>query len=143
MKHLILAPALLIATAAFAHEGVKNPDVMARMELMKDIAGDMKVLGEMAKGVTAYDGAIVKAKAASLSDHAGATIRLFETPAYDAKSEATTTIWTSFPDFAERASAMGKAAKALEVASEAEFQAAFAKIGKTCSSCHKSYRMKN
>lgn len=143
MKYMLLAPALLVATAAFAHQGVKDPQVMARMQLMTKVADDMKALGEMVKGVTAYDAAAVQTRAASLNSHAGETIRLFEPEATDPKSEALPEIWTSFADFTARAQDMGVAAKSLKAASEGEFQAAFGELAKTCSSCHKSFRAKN
>lgn len=143
MKQFIFAPVLFLATAAFAHEGVKNPKVLERMMLMSTMAEDMKVIGDMTKGATAYNAVTVRQTAAKFKSHMGETIRLFVTPEQDPKSEALPTIWTSFPDFAERAQRMANAAAVLEASSEADYAEKFVDLGKTCSSCHKSFRLKN
>mgnify|MGYP001829162567 CR=1 FL=1 len=52
---------VLAASAALAHQGVKNPAVMERMEGMTDQAAAMKTLGQMATGKTAFDAAAAAA----------------------------------------------------------------------------------
>lgn len=142
MKYLLLAPLFVLATASFAHQGVKDPQVMARMALMTSIADEMKVVGEMAKGAMAYDAVLAKATAASLRAHASDIPVKYEAPATDPKSEALPTIWTSYSEFAAQAQNMVDASAALEAASQNEFQMAFTTLAKTCSSCHKSFRAK-
>ena len=46
---------VLAGTAALAHTGVKDPDVMARMNGMKAMAEHTKTFGFMARGTTAFD----------------------------------------------------------------------------------------
>lgn len=144
MRHatkLSLAAAIALGTAALAHEGVKNPTVMARMEHMKAIAGHTKVLGDMAKGARAFDADAAQAAAAALAEEATKTPKFFEAAEDDPKSEAVPTIWTSFPDFTTRSSALVTAAgDATSIASPEELITAFQAIGATCSSCHKAYR---
>ncbi|PTX57817.1 cytochrome c556 [Litoreibacter ponti] len=143
MKRLILIPALVLASAAFAHQGVKDSQVLARMELMKEVAADMKVLGQMAKGQTAFDASKARTSAANLSAHATETIRLFEANATDPKSEALPAIWENFPEFTAQAQDMGAAADALKLGSDAEFRESFTALAQTCGSCHKTFRQKN
>lgn len=62
MKKTASALALIAAgTAALAHGGVTNKDVMARMMVMSSISDQMKVIGSMAKGETAFDADAVNA----------------------------------------------------------------------------------
>lgn len=134
---------LVCATTALAHSGVKNPEVMARMNLMSQIADDMKILGGIAKGAAEFDAQVVKQRAASLAQHAGRIEDLFKSQATDPKSEATETIWTDWKDFSAVANQMESAAVTLgKAADPAEFQQAFKAVGQTCSACHKSFRIK-
>ncbi len=145
MKKFII-PALFLAVftapAALSHSGVKDAAVMARMQLMSLVANDMKVLGEMAKGSTPFDAEIVQARAASLEEHALETVRLFEAPATDPKSEAKPEIWDDWEGFSKSADEMREAAEQLGlITTEAEFGAAFRAVGQTCSACHEAYRI--
>ena len=45
----------LVASAVFAHSGVKNEDVMKRMKQMSEMASNMKVLGAMMKQQQPFD----------------------------------------------------------------------------------------
>ncbi|NND21494.1 MAG: hypothetical protein HKO14_05350, partial [Silicimonas sp.] len=49
-----VAVLLLVASAALAHQGVKNPAVKARMDVMSAIGDNTKLLGRMAKGEVAF-----------------------------------------------------------------------------------------
>ena len=134
--------AIIAAPAALSHSGVKDPAVLARMHLMSLVANDMKVLGEMAKGATTFDAETVQMRAASLEEHAFETLRLFEAPATDPKSEAKPEIWQDWEGFSKRAAEMRAAAAQLgRVTVEADFDAAFRAVGQTCSACHETYRI--
>jgi cytochrome c556 len=54
-----LTPALIatfiMATAVLAHTGVKDPKVKARMDGMKLLGAQTKILDQMAKGVMPFD----------------------------------------------------------------------------------------
>lgn len=130
-----------VATVAVAHEGVKNPSVMARMHGMKTIGAETKVLGNMAKGAVSFDAARAQAAAASIAQEAARIEALFEAQEDDPKAEALPAVWENFPDFAAKAQELIAAAEAAKsVASVEELQSAMRTIGATCSGCHKVYR---
>ena len=52
----------LVASAVFAHSGVKNEDVMKRMKQMSEMASNMKVLGAMMKQQQPFDLPLAKAR---------------------------------------------------------------------------------
>lgn len=146
MKNRITQIAALVvvtASAAFAHSGVKDPQVLARMHVMGLVADDMEDLGGILKGQAPYDDQFVRDRSTRILEHARQIEALFEPEATDPKTEAKDTIWTDWPGFLEKARDMELAAQGLtEVQSEAEFRQAFAALGKTCSACHADYRIK-
>ncbi len=134
--------AILAAPAALSHSGVKDPQVMARMQLMSLVAADMKILGGMAKGSIGFDLERVQARAASLEQHAVETLRLFEPRANDPKSEAKPEVWEDWEGFSTKANEMQQAAKQLGViTAEDDFDVAFRAVGQTCTACHQTYRI--
>lgn len=141
---MICASAVWAATALLAHEGVKDPDVMKRMNAMQDVAQNMKALAAIVKDPSRFDAAAIRLHSVPLADHARSIAPLFEYQATDPKSEARDAIWANWPGFLEEATAMEKAAEALSgVTSQDAFEAAFTALGDTCTSCHKTYRIKN
>ena len=132
----------VIALGAFAHSGVKNPVVMTRMNAMSDVAAAMKVMGDMAKGQTAFDAAAVDQALGVIVAKAADVPTLFEAEAQDPKSEALPAIWQNFPDFSAKAADMGDAAAAVrgKAQSAADLGAALQALGATCKACHKPYR---
>ena len=140
---ILCALSLCLATALFAHTGVKDPDVLKRMHTMKLVADDMKALNGIAKDPV-FDTARVAPLAASLLDHARNIEPSFKLKASDPKSEARETIWTDWDGFLKSAAAMESAVEALtKVETADEFQAAFTALGGTCTACHEVYRIKN
>ncbi|KAJ57006.1 hypothetical protein ACMU_00510 [Actibacterium mucosum KCTC 23349] len=132
----------LTASAALAHSGVKNPAVQARMNAMMDIAGATKVLGDMAKGVRAFDVTAAQAAAAQIAEQATQMPTLFAVPENDPKSEAAAAIWQDFPDFSDKAKALQDAAQAaMQIDTPTALQASMAQIGGTCTACHQAYRI--
>ena len=141
-RHLICLTAALISTAAMAHQGVKNPAVMARMEGMSAIAKHLKVIGEMAQGKTAFDATAAKAAAAGIAQHAEASVDLFRAEETDPKSEAKPEIWENFSDFEAQSYELAAIARALSVSisDPDDLKPALASLGQTCKSCHSDYR---
>jgi cytochrome c556 len=135
-----LCAVLAFATAAFAHSGVKDPQVMARMVLMTDVADDIKALVALTK--SDFDPQIAALHGSRLAAHADQIAPLFEQPATDPKSEARPEIWQDWAGFLADAEDMRIAAEAV-AASEKEdaFTQAFARLGQSCTACHKDYRI--
>jgi len=133
---------VLLASAAFAHQGVKNPAVAARMHGMSEIGRHMKVLGDMAKGVSAFDAAAAQKAAAGVALHASEAPAMFHGQESDPKSEALPAIWDNFADFTAKAEQLEIAAKAAAqgLADPADLGPAMQAMGGACAACHKVYR---
>ena len=143
-RTVVFATALLAASAVWAHNGVKNPAVMARMDGMSAIADSMKVLGGMAKGAVAFDAAAANEAAGVIAVEAARIPVLFQVEETDPKSEAKPEIWTNFNDFSDRADALEKVASDLSGSIETaeDLQGAMKALGQNCQSCHGTYRIK-
>lgn len=141
-RHIAFGAILIAATSALAHQGVQNPAVMARMQAMSVIAENMKTLGTMARGATAFDAEAARAAAAAIADQAAAIPGLFEANESDPESEARPEIWTSFEDFRARASELENIAAGLSgsIAAPEDLGPAVGSLGASCRSCHSTYR---
>jgi cytochrome c556 len=137
---LILTSSLMIASMALAHNGVKNPAVMARMQGMEQIGAASKVLGNMARGRVAFDAEAAASAKAALAQQAAEIPVLFEAQEDDPKSEALPAIWSDFADFTAKADALRDAAEAMDVTSAETIAAGMGAVGGSCRSCHKAYR---
>lgn len=142
MNALVAMTVVSVATATYAHTGVKNAAVKARMDSMGTIAGNMKVLGDMAKGVRAFDAGQAQVAAAGIATEAGKTPGLFKAQEDDPKSEAKDAIWQNFSDFTAKAVALETAASqaSTQITSIETLRTAMGQIGGTCGACHKVYR---
>ncbi|NRB01361.1 MAG: cytochrome c, partial [Rhodobacteraceae bacterium] len=106
----------LVANATWAHQGVQNAAVMARMNGMTSIADAMKVIGDMVKGTTAFDRDIAREALSDVAAASAQTLDLFAAPEDDPKSEARPEIWSNFSDFGAKSDALTDLAEALAVA---------------------------
>ncbi|MGR3502296.1 c-type cytochrome [Pseudaestuariivita sp.] len=140
-RTICIAAVSLIAASALAHQGVTNPTVMARMELMSGVAAQTKVLGQMVKGQTAFDAAKADAAKIALVAHADGTAGAFAANESDPKSEALPVIWKDPAAFAAEVAKFQAAAQNLDTSSKEALSATFRTLGASCSSCHKAYRM--
>ena len=144
MKLIPLAGALafLVAGVALAHEGVKNSVVMARMNGMTSIAKDMKIIGNMAKGIEQFDATKVRHALEAVAAEAAKTPELFEANEDDPKSEARPEIWSNYEDFTAKAIELESVANQLipTIANKDDLRPAMRKLAESCSSCHKVYR---
>ncbi|MFN3973278.1 MAG: c-type cytochrome [Gemmobacter sp.] len=132
----------LVATVAVAKEGVQDPTVKARMDLMSQQGKAMGVLGGMAQGKTPFDAAAAAAARETLIATGADIAAKFETEADDPVSEATPQIWLMFDDFSAKAEAMTAAATAMDVSSLDAVKAGMGAVGGTCQACHSEYRAK-
>lgn len=141
-KPLFIAlSAVLAASVAIAHTGVKNEAVKARMHGMDQISAATKVIGLMARGQSNFDADKLATQAAMLEAEATRIPTLFEAQEDDPKSEALPAIWENWDDFTLKSQEMGAAAATLAtITSSDDLSAAFRALGQTCSACHKAYR---
>ena len=137
-----LGATLTIASATDAHSDASNPAVKARMEAMKVIGAQTKVLGDMAKGATAFDAAAAQAAAATMAAEAAKIPALFEPQEDDPESEAKPIIWDQWDDFAAKAMDLENAATAAQASltDAGAVGPALGQIGGTCKACHSTYR---
>ena len=144
MRGMICVAAVLAASVVYAHDGVKNPAVMARMEGMSAIADSMKVLGGMAKGAVSFDATAANEAAGVIAVEAARIPVLFQVEETDPKSEAKPEIWTNFNDFSDRADSLEEVASELSGSIETaeDLGGAMKALGETCQSCHSTYRIK-
>jgi cytochrome c556 len=136
-----LALGLIVAAGiAVAKEGVQDPTVKARMDLMGTIAMNTKTLGDMAGGKTAFSAEDAAAAKAALAAAAADIPAKFEPQATDPVSEAKPEIWTNWDDFVAKSEGLLKAAEALDTSSVETIQAGMGAIGGACKACHSDYR---
>ena len=140
-KVSVFLVALSLASVAYAHEGVKNPAVKARMMAMSEIGAGMKVIGQMAQGKAAFDAAKAQAAVASIQAQSALVPTLFQANETDPKSEAAPAIWTNWGDFLNKAAAMKAAADAATANDPTALGQALRGLGGTCKACHSDYRL--
>ncbi len=145
LSKILAVPALsiaLVAGMAVAKEGVQNPAVQKRQDLMDKQAGAAKTLGEMAAGKTPFDAAKAADAKATLEETAKQIPVVFEAEETDPKSDAKPEIWSNWDDYVAKADNLEQAALKLDVTSVETVQAGMSAVGGACSACHKEYRMK-
>jgi cytochrome c556 len=130
------------ANVAIAKDGVQDPTVKARMELMDTIGLNTKTLGDMAGGKAAFDATAAAEAKAALIAAAGEIPAKFEVEADDPVSEARPDIWMNMEGFTEDAKGLENAATAMDVASVEGIQAGMGAIGGACKACHTDFRAK-
>lgn len=141
VSSLIAVALIATGAAAFAEGEAADPTVKARMDLMKTIGMNTKVLGDMAGGKAAFDAAAAGMAQAALAAAAAEIPARFEPQASDPASEAKPEIWTGWDDFVTKAGALKTGAEALDPATLEGVQAGMAGVGGACKACHTAYRM--
>ena len=133
---------LVISSVAFAHSGVKDQNVKERMMVMKAMADNTKVIGQMLKRKTQFDANEAKSALERLSSLSLKTPKVFTVNATDPKSEAKPAIWDEFDEFTKLSLDLAETSTAL--ASSIEFiedlRPALKRISSGCKSCHSKYR---
>ncbi len=139
---LLCVMAVLLCGTALAHTGVKNPAVKARMASMSGIAAELKTIGEMAKGKTAFDQQQARAAAAAIAVYAAQTPELFAQEEDDPMSEAKPEVWQNFDDFTAKSDALERLSRdlATRISSQADVQTAVKELAQSCKDCHRIYR---
>lgn len=143
LAFVAIAAALTLSVgAAAAKDGVTNPVVKERMDLMQTIRVNTGTLGDMAGGKTAYDATAATAAKTALAGAAAMIVAKFTPQEDDPVAEGRPEIWTNFADFTTKAESLVTAAEAVDVASLDGIKAGMGAIGGTCKACHEAYRAK-
>jgi len=139
---LIILVSLTISSVAFAHSGVKDKNVKERMMLMKEMAGNTKIIGQMLKGKTSFDTIQVKLALERLSALSLETPKVFTINATDPKSEAMPNIWDEFDKFTKLSKDLAETSIVLanSVATIEDLRPALKKVSSGCKACHSRYR---
>ena len=139
---LIILVSLTISSVAFAHSGVKDKNVKERMMLMKERAGNTKIIGQMLKGKTSFDSNQVKLALERLSALSLETPKVFTVNATDPKSEAMPNIWDEFDEFTKLSKDLAETSIVLanSVATIEDLRPALKKVSSGCKACHSRYR---
>jgi cytochrome c556 len=148
MKRMFVtvAAVLLGIGAVYAQQDVVNQRQTSMKENGKNIGG---VLGAMAKGEKPYDQAAVDAAIAKLAENAKAMGTLFPENTKglkaDGKYSASSKIWENRADFDSHVASYTKAVNEVAAAGIKNLDAlktAVPVLGKQCSGCHETYRLK-
>ena len=139
---LIILVSLTISSVAFAHSGVKDKNVKERMMVMKEMAGNTKIIGQMLKGKTAFDSNQVKLALERLSALSLETPKVFTINATDPKSEAMPNIWDEFDEFTKLSKDLAETSIVLanSIATIEDLRPALKKVSSGCKACHSRYR---
>ena len=137
---------IIIATTAssiaFAHSGVKDQNVKERMLLMKAMAENTKLIGQMLKKQTPFELNEVKRALEQLSSLSLQTPTVFEINATDPKSEAKQNIWDEFDEFTKLSNELAKSTSELAILVEDvdDLRPTLMKVSEGCKACHSNYR---
>lgn len=144
MKSFTISLALcasLAAGAVMAKDGVTNPVVKARMDVMETIRTNTGKLGDMAQGKAAFDAATATEAKTALAAAAAEVVKAFEANEDDPVSESTPAIWQNYADFTAKSEALVTAAEAIDTSSLEGVRAGMGAIGGSCKACHEGYRL--
>ncbi|MFL2794677.1 MAG: c-type cytochrome [Paracoccaceae bacterium] len=139
---LIILVSLTISSVAFAHSGVKDKNVKERMMVMKEMAGNTKIIGQMLKGKTSFDANQVKLALERISALSLETPKVFTINATDPKSEAMPNIWDEFDEFTKLSKDLAETSIVLanSVSTIEDLRPALKKVSSGCKACHSRYR---
>ena len=139
---IIILVSLTISSVAFAHSGVKDKNVKERMMVMKEMASNTKIIGQMLKGKTSFDANQVKLALERLSALSLETPKVFTINATDPKSEAMPNIWDEFDEFTKLSKDLAETSIVLanSVATIEDLRPALKKVSSGCKACHSRYR---
>ena len=139
---IFIVIAITASSIAFAHSGVKDQNVKERMLLMKAMAENTKLIGQMLKKQTPFELNEVKRALEQLSSLSLQTPKVFEVNATDPKSEAKQNIWDEFDEFTKLSNDLAKSTSELAVLVEDidDLRPTLMKISEGCKACHSNYR---
>ena len=154
LVNLGLAAALLASGTLWAAPAKNDAEAKAaedaRSAHFKDMGKAWEPIANMLRRKLPYDAAIVEKQSAQVAELSKKIPALFEvdTRAFkDLKTESLDGIWSNLADFNSKSEALTHALQSLNEAAKGGADAAtFTKsafvVGKSCSGCHDSYRVK-
>ncbi len=117
---------VLVTGVAVAHKGASGV-VKTRMETMKNMAANMKLIAQMLRDQIAFDAGKMDQAAMAIANHSGTALtKLFPKDSLHPPSEARAEIWRQWPAFQTASEALKQAAEQFLK----ELRAAQAKIKK-------------
>ena len=130
------------STLLLAHTGVKNEDVMKRMNLMKSMAENTKIIGEMLKKKIPFDLEQAKNSLIEISNLSKSTPSVFEKMAMDPKSESKIIIWEEFDNFRDLSNNLtdNTLSAAEKLSGFEDLKPALMTTASGCKECHTIYR---
>ena len=130
------------STLLLAHTGVKNEDVMKRMNLMKSMAENSKIIGEMLKKKIPFDLEQAKNSLVEISNLSKSTPLVFEKMAMDPKSESKIIIWEEFDNFRDLSNKLADntLSAAENLSGFEDLKPALMRTSSGCKECHTIYR---
>ena len=142
VNKLLILIFITISSVAFAHSGVKDKNVKERMMVMKEMANNTKIIGQMLKGKTSFDANEAKLALERLSSLSLETPKVIEINATDPKSEAKSTIWNEFDEFTRLSKDLAETSILLagSIGNIDDLRPALRGISLGCKACHSRYR---
>ena len=130
------------STLLLAHTGVNNEDVMKRMNLMKSMAENTKIIGEMLKKKIPFDLEQAKNSLIEISNLSKSTPSVFEKMAMDPKSESKIIIWEEFDNFRNLSNKLADntLSAAENLSGFEDLKPALMRTASGCKECHTIYR---
>jgi cytochrome c556 len=125
--------------------GAQSDPIAARKAVMKEVGGQTKTGGGMAKGEVPYDHAKAQTIFATYIEAAAKMPTLFpETSKSGGDTAALPAVWDNMADFKGKFDKLGADAKAAQssVKDLDSFKASFGGVTKNCGGCHETYRAK-
>ena len=139
---LLILIFVTISSFAFAHSEVKDKNVKERMMVMKEMARNTKIVGQMLKGKTSFDANEAKLALERLSSLSLETPKVFKINATDPKSEAKSVIWDEFDKFTRLSKDLAETAIILAGSIDTidDLRPALRGVSSGCKACHSQYR---
>ena len=130
------------STLLLAHTGVKNENVMKRMNLMKSMSENTKIIGEMLKKKIPFDLEQAKNSLIEISNLSKSTPSVFEKMAMDPKSESKIIIWEEFDNFRDLSNKLADntLSAAENLSGFEDLKPALMRTSSGCKECHTRYR---
>ena len=136
-----LGLALMASMAIAGDIEAQNPEVRARIDLMKDLKAQSGVLIDMASGKAPFDAAKAEATIEALRNGADKVEPAFRARADDPASDALPDIWNAPSEFRQKANKLVKTTMDLQGGSPDDLIDGLQAVGAACKDCHGRFKM--